>query len=90
MFDFECQSCNAKFEDLIQPDERTTVCPKCGATASRVISPVRIDRLSLALQEGFPGAADYFDRVHRERKAIEERSEANHGEGDYGKAAGSD
>lgn len=88
MFDFACASCDAKFEDLVQPDIRELQCPECGATACRQISPVRIDQLGMAMQEGFPSAVDRFDRVHRERKAIEERKYSEHG--DYGSAAGSD
>jgi hypothetical protein len=35
-----------------------------------------------------PTSVDYFDRIHRERKVIEERNERNHG--DYGTEAGGD
>jgi putative FmdB family regulatory protein len=88
MFDFLCTACDATFEELVQPEIRTTACLKCGAESKRLISPVHLDRLGMAMQEGMPGAVSYFEKVHRDRKAIEERTEANHG--DYGKAAGSD
>lgn len=88
MFDFKCASCDATFEDLVQPDIRELQCPVCGATARRQISPVRLDYAQMAMSEGMPSAADHFARVHRERKAIEERSYEKHG--DYGSAAGSD
>lgn len=43
----------------------------------------------MAMQDGAtPTAIDHFERVHRERKAIEERSYREHG--DYGTHAGSD
>lgn len=88
MFDFEC-ACGAKFEDLLDPSQRTIECPKCGAAAERVISPVRIDQLRMAASgDGYGTANDYFAKVHRERKAIEDRMYANHG--DYGAMAGSD
>lgn len=89
MFDFACAACDTTFEDLVQPDIRELACPKCGATACRQISPVRIDQMAMASGGyGFPGAESHFARVHRERKAIEERHYNNHG--DYGSAAGSD
>lgn len=89
MFDFHCASCDATFEELVQPDIRELQCTRCGATARRQISAVRIDRLGMAASgDGFPGAEDYFAKVHRERKAIEDRHYSNHG--DYGSAAGSD
>lgn len=86
MFDFEC-ACGAKFEDLLDPACRTTECPRCGAAAERVISPVHIDQLRMAATgDGYGTANDYFAKVHRERKAVEERTFADHG--DYGAAAG--
>lgn len=88
MFDFNCASCDATFEDLVQPDIRELPCPKCGATACRQISPVRLDYAGMATQEGFPSAADHFSRTHRERKAVEQRHYERNG--DYGSAAGSD
>lgn len=87
MFDFEC-TLHGLFEDLVKSDIRQIPCPQCGAPAQRTISPVRIDRTAMALQESAtPTAIDHFDRIHRERKAIEERSYRDHG--DYGNHAGS-
>lgn len=89
MFDFHCAACDNAFEDLVKSEIRELACPKCGATACRQISAARIDRLGMAASgDGFPGAEDYFAKVHRERKAIEDRHYSNHG--DYGSAAGSD
>ena len=89
MFDFKCNGCGAEFEDLVESAVRVAPCLKCGANADRQISAVRFDRLKAAASgDGMPGAVDYFDRVHRERKAIEERKEREHG--DYGPAAGAD
>ncbi len=88
LFDFECAAGHT-FEDMVDASIRSTTCPKCGALASRLISPVRIDRTSIALTKGAsPESIAHFDRVHRERKAIEEKRYAEHG--DYGHGAGSD
>lgn len=91
LFDFECSSgrCGHTFEALVPSESRYTECEKCGATASRLISPVRIDRSAIALTKGAsPESIAHFDRVHRERKAIEEKRYETHG--DYGHGAGSD
>lgn len=88
MFDFLCPSDGA-FEELVKSDVKQIPCPKCGVNAVRQISPVRIDKYAMSLQDGAsPTSVDYFDRIHRERKAIEERCEREHG--DYGPAAGGD
>lgn len=87
MFDFACEHGHS-FEDLVPPSVVEVPCV-CGATASRLISPVRIDRSAIALTKGAsPESIAHFDRIHRERKAIEEkRYERN---GDYGSASGAD
>lgn len=49
----------------------------------------RIDRMGMALGEGAtPTAIDHFERVHKERRAIEEKRFKEHG--DYGPMPGSD
>lgn len=88
MFDFECPK-HGVFEDLVKSSVRETPCPQCKAPAPRIISPVHIDRIGMALQSGAsPTSIDYFERIHRERKAIEDKSYSEHG--DYGNHAGSD
>lgn len=89
MFDFKCTVCGAEFEELVDPAHRKIACLKCGATAERQISVVHIDKLGMATSgDGFETSIDYFDKVHRERKAIEDKAYAEHG--DYGHAAGAD
>jgi putative FmdB family regulatory protein len=89
MFDFVCPECALKFEDLVNPAMRETECPECKATATRILSKVRIDRTRIAVTNGAsPESIAHFDRIHRQRKAIEERKMQDHG--DYGPAAGAD
>jgi hypothetical protein len=88
LFDFLCAE-HGLFEDLAKPDIHQVPCPKCGLNAIRQISAPRIDKSAMALQSGAtPTSIDHFERVHRERRAIEERTYANHG--DYGTHAGAD
>lgn len=91
-FDFECtrMTCLAKFEDLVPSDDYYATCPICGNNwAERLISPVRINKLDMAMSgSASPESLNYFDKVHRERKAIEDKKYHEHG--DYGSAAGAD
>lgn len=88
MFDFVCPY-GHEFEELVPPHLYYFMCPTCGTLAERQISPVRIDRSAIALTKGAsPESIAHFDRIHRQRKAIEDRAYERHG--DYGKAAGSD
>jgi hypothetical protein len=88
MFDFECPV-HGKFEDLAKSSVKAIPCPQCKAPANRIISPVKIDKLGMALQDGAsPTSIDYFERIHRQRKKIEDAKFAAHG--DYGTHAGGD
>jgi|SRR5579872_6053275 len=88
LFDFECPV-HGSFEELVKSDVRQLPCPHCKAPASRQISPVKIDKVGMALQDGAsPTSIDYFERIHKQRKTIEDRNYARHG--DYGVAAGGD
>lgn len=88
LFDFDCPT-HGLFEELVHPHVHEAPCPRCQTNARRQISPVRIDRLGLAMSgTASPESIRYFDKVHRERKAIEDRNYAEHG--DYGHAAGAD
>lgn len=88
MFEFICPV-HGLFEDLVKPTRKSIPCPQCGANARRQISAVRIDRLGMATQEGAtPTSIDYFEKVHKERRAIEDRKYERNG--DYGAEAGGD
>jgi hypothetical protein len=85
LFDFECKHCGSVFEELVYSNVRKLNC-ECGKVAKRIISGTHLDYTGMALSgEGMETAIDKFDRGHRERKAIEERTYAEHG--DYGKSA---
>jgi putative FmdB family regulatory protein len=89
LFDFRCTKCGTVFEELAKPVDYWSKCPKCTANARREISPVRINHSAMAgSASASPGTIDHFDRVHKQRKAIETKRFADHG--DYGKPAGCD
>lgn len=87
IYDFECPRGHT-FEEYVTLEVRQWLC-ECGCLATRLMPAPRIDRSHIALSaSASPESIAHFDRVHRERRAIEEKSLANHG--DYGKSAGSD
>ncbi len=86
LFDFGCPECG-EFEELVKPEIKSIKCPKCGSKAKRLISPVRIDKLGMATQEGAtPTSIDYFEKVHASRRKVEEKAYEAHG--DYGSQPG--
>lgn len=89
-YDFSCTNCNRVTEAFVNTSIRSIECPGCSATAERILSAVRIDKSRIACSgdSASPESIRHFDRVHKQRKAIEERTFKEHG--DYGKAAGSD
>lgn len=87
LYDYECPSGHV-FEELTNGEEYF-YCAQHNMKCDRLFPAPRIDRSRIALSaSASPESIAHFDRVHRERKAIEEKSMADHG--DYGKAAGSD
>ncbi|HXR30130.1 MAG TPA: zinc ribbon domain-containing protein [Solirubrobacterales bacterium] len=41
VYEFECEQCGARFEELVASGEQSLACPKCGARRSRrLLSPV--------------------------------------------------
>ncbi len=87
LYDYECMGGHV-FEELTY-GEPTAYCVQHDVYAQRLFPAPRIDRSGMALSaSASPESIAHFDRVHRERRALEEKRHADHG--DYGKAAGSD
>jgi putative FmdB family regulatory protein len=89
-YDFHCTNCDLVTEEFVNTSERSIECPGCKATAERILSAVRIDKSRIACSgdSASPESIRHFDRVHKQRKAIEDKTFREHG--DYGKAPGSD
>ncbi len=87
-YDFHCTECGTTFEEFVESAETEHAC-ECGSTAGRILSAIRIDRSAIAVTLGAsPESIAHFDRVHQQRKTIEEKTMREHG--DYGKMPGSD
>lgn len=89
-YDFHCTDCDLVFEEFTNTKTFSVECPECKATARRILSAVRIDKSRIACSgdSASPESIRHFDRVHKQRKAIEDKTFREHG--DYGKAPGSD
>ena len=89
LFEFACTQCGHVFEDLTKPDMYWSKCPECMANAKRILSSPRINHQAMAGSDSAsPETLRHFDKVHNQRKKIEEKRFADHG--DYGKPAGCD
>jgi putative FmdB family regulatory protein len=88
IFDFKCGSCGTTTEELVKPSVKTIACVSCGNEATKQLSAPRVNWLAMGAQrDASPEAIIKFDRMHRQQKAKEEKSYAEHG--DYGPHAGS-
>ena len=88
MFDFRC--CWGHVTEELTPADTVSIqCPKCGLAAAKVLlSPPKVSWLNLGSQRhASPEAIAKFDKMHRARKAKEDKAYADHG--DYGPEAGS-
>jgi putative FmdB family regulatory protein len=74
LFDFVCNNCSEKFERLVDSQIKDTLCPSCGNTASRIISPVRT-RLD-GTDPAFPGEYMKWPKK-REEKLKQEQKQAS-------------
>ena len=87
LYDFVCPT-GHEFEEFVYSNEREAKC-ECGLIGQRQMPTPRIDKYGMSLRVGAtPTSIDYFDKVHRQQKVIEERAEREHG--DYGVAPGGD
>lgn len=74
LYEFECGSCGARFEDLVGAGTESADCPECGAKgARRVYSPPapepRIVKTGGALRRQEARNAELRSRTKRELKA---------------------
>jgi hypothetical protein len=67
-------------ERLAEPDTRTVLCgqPGCFSEAERIVSAPQIKLEGFT--GAFPGAYDRWERVHKEKLAVERRQAASRGE----------
>jgi len=86
--DFRCNECGAAEEHYVKSDVATETCSECGGTSSRVILQAAKPHWSSLAQgrSASPEAIDKFEKMHKQQKAKEDKSYAEHG--DYGPAPG--
>lgn len=88
LYDFRCEPCRLTETEFAKYDEVRN-CSQCGAAMHRLIGVPRISWLTQGAQKNAsPEAIAHFDKIHRDRKAIEDKHYAENG--DYGPAAGAD
>lgn len=82
LYDWQCSACGTIFEAFGTPIQEIRECDKCGQPAHKaMISFPHIDQCGMAQgNTASPGAIDYFDKIHRQQKAIEARHMREHGD----------
>jgi|TARA_S200002703_G_C3703566_1_gene216099 hypothetical protein len=88
LHDFRCEECGTVEEHMCSADDIMSVCDTCGAVSHRVFKQLAKPHW-LALAQGAsasPEAIDRFERMHKQQKAKEDKTYAEHG--DYGNAPG--
>jgi len=89
LYDYECKRCGLVHEAFVKSGIDTQECPQCGHDAKKIYL-VLAKPAWLALAQGdsaSPEAIERFDRMHRQQKAKEEKSQRDHG--DDGRMPGS-
>jgi hypothetical protein len=67
LFDFGCTADpNHVFEELVEPECRELMCPRCGELAKRLITGTRTDP-RMGLSNDFPTAARKWEKKQRQR-----------------------
>jgi len=90
LHDYECTKCGNVHEHFVYGSVENLECIDCGGLAKRVYLVAAKPHWA-ALAQGdsaSPEAIARFDRVHRQQKAKEDKSFAEHG--DYGPRPGAD
>ena len=78
LYDWLCQSCDLKFEQLEKPDVYTTECPDCTGHAKRLISSPRLDP-KMGLDPSNPSAYERWARVNKQKTEQDKKFFEKHG-----------
>lgn len=66
LFDFQCTTCDAVFEELVTTDTVSFNCHECDGAAVRIISGTHIDP-KLGVSNDFPTMARRWEKKTRQR-----------------------
>jgi predicted nucleic acid-binding Zn ribbon protein len=76
MLDFRCPNGHVG-EDFVDSAAQTVVCPRCGATATRLIAAPRIALDGIS--GDFPSASDAWEKRRESHMRKEKRNQERHG-----------
>ncbi len=77
LYDFRCNTCNRKFEEMVNPSIHSVNCTYCGGASKRLVSTPTIKLPGT--DPGFPGAYDKWEKTQRQKRQIEKRHYDRHG-----------
>lgn len=80
VFEFQCSSCDAITDELVQPTVYETVCSACGGTARRIVSAVRLDPHAFVHgPTASEPAIDKWCKIRKKKMDIEQKKLRDHG-----------
>ena len=79
LYDFRCQHCEHRFDDLVHSNVYETPCPKCNHNATRLISTPRLDPRMGLDPVGNPTMGARWARIRKQRAQIEKKHYKEHG-----------
>jgi hypothetical protein len=88
LHDFRCTECSEVEEHYCRAGEQASVCDACGGVSQKILRSLAKPHWSSLAQgdSASPEAISRFERMHKQQKAKEDKSYAEHG--DYGAAPG--
>lgn len=88
-FSYKCSVCEHKHDVFMERGGIPPLCPECSGRTTQIIRHApKLDWLGMAQGDNAgPEFIDRFEKVHKDRKAHEDKIDREHG--DYGPAAGS-
>lgn len=84
VYEFQCGACRKIFDDLVQPDQQTHVCPDCGKSAKRILSAPRFDIRMGIDAVGSPTMGAKWARQHEQARKADEKRSRDNGPGAWG------
>ncbi len=75
LFDFECGDCDSIWEALVEPDDLTDSCPRCGQDCPTVLSIPKLATFSMMSQDEKTAHLKKRSADHTQKEIIEKTPE---------------
>jgi putative FmdB family regulatory protein len=73
LFDFQCEECDNKFEELVNASFYYCRCPLCSGLAKRLPSAGHINYRAMGVDSDFPTAGEKWNRMQEQKARLEKK-----------------